>query len=80
MRNALFDAEDVGFAPAVPAAEFSAGEEEGYKEEEDGGVAPAGAAAGVGGFDFRWCAAFALVCSQTLREEKEKERRGQSPE
>lgn len=65
MRNALFDAEDVGFAPAVPAAEFSAGEEEGYKEEEDGGVAPAGAAAGVSGFDFRWCA---LVRSQTLGE------------
>lgn len=76
MRNALFDAEDVGFAPAVPAAEFGAGEEEGYKEEEDGGVAPAGAAAGVGGFDFRWCAGFVLVRSQTLVEE----RRGQSPE
>lgn len=56
MRNALFDAEDVGFAPAIPAAEFGAGEEEGYEEEEDGGVTPAGAAAGVGGFDFCWCA------------------------
>lgn len=58
MRNAFFDAEDVRFAAAVPAAEFGAREEEGNKEEEDSGITPARAAAGVGGFDFRWCAGF----------------------
>lgn len=67
MRNALFDAEDVGFAPAIPAAEFGAGEEEGYEEEEDGGVTPAGAAAGVGGFDFCWCAKGFVFSPQSKR-------------
>lgn len=63
MRNAFFNVEDMGFAPAVPTAEFGAGEEEGYKEEEEGGVAPAGAAAGVGRFNFR-CAQGGLARSQ----------------
>lgn len=52
MRDALFDGEEVAFMAAVPAEELADGEEERDEDQDEGGVATGGGAAGVGRFGF----------------------------
>lgn len=54
VRDAFFDAEEMGFMAGIPAAELSPGEEGGDYDKSEGGEAARGAATGVGWFSFGW--------------------------
>ncbi len=52
VRHPFFDGEEVRLMPAVPATELGHGEDGGREQEEQCGVTPGGAAAGVRRFGF----------------------------
>lgn len=54
MRHPFLHGEEVRFMSAIPAPELGHCQDGGRNQQEERGVAPRGAAAGVGGFGFGW--------------------------